>query len=121
MLVPEHTAINKWTKTDSEKATLFRLAAAVRGSVEARHECGVVECGRGNIAIAIRHWEVAAKAGMQPSLDALKSIYNGNRRGKEFISNGDMESLYRSCHKAQIEVWSEEREKHRKGEDVYKC
>lgn len=109
---PEH-AISKWIKIDSEKATIFRLAAAIRGSTEARHECGNFEYDRGNHELGIRHWKIAAEAGMQPSLDALKSIYNGDRPGKEFIGKEDMGSIYRACHKAQMEVWSEQREKHR--------
>ena len=106
---------------DPEKADLFRLTAAVRGDIGARHECGTVSYDRGNHELGIQHWKVAAEAGMQPSLDALKHIYNNDRPGKEFVSKEEMASIYRACHQAQKEVWSEQREKHRKGEDVWKC
>ena len=51
---------------------------------------------------------------MQESLDTLKKIYNadGKMPGKEFISNEEMETIYRSGHEAQMEVETEEREKY---------
>ena len=102
-------AINK------ERAALFQRAGAMRGSVEARHNIGFYEYTFfGNHEIGIRHWKIAAEGGSQPSLNALKSIYNadGKMPGKEFISKECMDSLYRVCHDAQEEVKSEEREKH---------
>ena len=66
----------------------------------------------GNHEIAIRHWKIAAEAGDQPSLNVLRDIYNGNMPGKKFISKDFLESTYRACHEAQMEVKSEEREKH---------
>ena len=108
-------------KPAPKKADIFRLTAAVRGDIGARHECGTVSYDRGNHELGIQHWKVAAEAGMQPSLDALKYIYSNDRPGKEFISKEDMASIDRACHQAQKEVWSEQREKHRKGEDVWKC
>ena len=67
----------------------------------------------GNHEIAIRHWKIAAEAGHQKSLDALKCIYNAgsNEPGKEFISKEEMDTIYRSGHGAQMEVKTEEREK----------
>lgn len=95
---------------DPEKADLFRLTAAVRGYIGARHECGTVSYDRGNHELGIQHWKVAAEAGMQPSLDALKHIYNNDRPGKEFVGKEEMASIYRACHQAQKEVWSEQKE-----------
>ena len=68
----------------------------------------------GNHEIAIiRHWKIAAEAGDQPPLNVLRDIYNGNMPGKKFISKDFLESTYyRACHEAQMEVKSEEREKH---------
>lgn len=108
-------------EVDPEKAKLFRLTGAVRGDIGARHECGTVEYDQGNHELGIQHWKVAAEAGMQPSLDALKHIYNNDRPGKEFISKEEMASIYRACHQAQKEVRTELRDKHREGEDVWKC
>ena len=70
-----------------------------------------------NHEIAIRHWKIAAEAGYQESLDALRSIYSsdgsGLLPGKEFITKECLDSAYRACHGAQMEVKSEEREKYR--------
>ena len=56
---------------------------------------------------------IAAEAGCQNSLNALRKIYNADDKepGKEFISKEYLESIYRSCHEAQMEVKTEEREK----------
>jgi TPR repeat protein len=99
---------------DMERAALIERVGALRGSVWARHNIGVTEYKSGNHEIAIRHWKIAAEAGYQLSLDALRSIYNadGKKPGKEFISNEYLDSAYRACHGAQTEIKSEEREKH---------
>ena len=100
---------------DLEKEALFSRIGALRGSCSDRHNIGVLEyCDLGNHEIAIRHWKIAAEAGMQASLDALKTIFNANGKqpGKEFVSKEYLDSVYRACHAAQEEVKSEEREKH---------
>ena len=101
-------AVNK------EKVALFDRIGALRGCTIARHNIGSSEYELGNHEIAIRHWKIAAEAGYQDSLNALRGIYNadGKTPGKEFISKGEMDTVYRSGHDAQIEVKSEEREKH---------
>ena len=100
---------------DKERAALFWRVGALRGDVGARYNIGVAEYDLGNHEIAIRHWKIAAEAGYQPSLNALRKIYNaGNKEpGEEFISKEYLDFVYRACHEAQMEVKSEEREKHR--------
>ena len=80
----------------------------------ARHNIGCFEYLSGNHEIAIRHWKIAAEAGQQHSLIALRKIYtsDGKLPGKEFISKDSLDFAYRACHAAQMEVKSEEREKH---------
>jgi TPR repeat protein len=99
---------------DKERAALFERVGALRGDIIAQHNIGVTEYNSGNHEIAIRHWKIAAEAGYQGSLNALRNIYNANGKepGKEFISKEYLESTYRACHEAQMEVKSEEREKH---------
>jgi TPR repeat protein len=100
---------------DMERAALFARVGALRGSIVARHSIGDSEYfDLGNHEIAIHHWKIAAEAGYQRSLNTLRKIYNadGKHPGKEFISKEYLESTYRACHDAQMEVWSEEREKH---------
>ena len=106
-------AVNK------ERAALFERVGALRGDVVARHNIGLSEYELGNneeiaIEIAIRHWKIAAETGYQDSLNKLRDIYNldGKRPGREFISKDYLESIYRACHGAQLEVKSEERDKH---------
>ena len=93
---------------------MFWRVGALRGHVVARHNVAYSEYNKlGNHEIGIRHWKVAAEAGYQPSLDALKKIYNadGKQPGKKFISKEYLELTYRACHEAQMEVKTEEREK----------
>ena len=98
---------------DKERGALFERVGALRGSIGARHNIGCLEYhDLGNHEIGIRHWKIAAEAGYQTSLDALKKIYNTEKPGKEFISKEEMETVYRSGHDAQMEVKTEEREKH---------
>ena len=104
--------------TNKERTALFDRVGALKGEISGRHRIGCFEYESGNHAIGIRHWKIAAEAGYQVSLDALKNIYNADdkRPGKEFISKECMDSLYRVCHDAQEEVRSEEREKHGLGD-----
>ena len=100
---------------DKERAAFFQRVGALRGCIFARYNIGYSEYfNLGNHEIAIRHWKIAAEAGDQDSLDALKKIYNadGKMPGKEFISKEEMDTVYRSGHGAQMEVKTEEREKH---------
>jgi hypothetical protein len=102
---------------DKERAALFYRVGALGGNIAARHNIGCSEYIPGNHEIGIRHWKIAAEDGYQDSLNVLRAIYNadGKRPGKEFISKEFLESTYRACHEAQMEVASEEREKHRSG------
>lgn len=101
---------------DKERVALFIRVGALRGNIIGRHNIGCSEYfDLGNYEIGIRHWKIAAEAGSQPSVDALKKIYSnadGKFPGKEFIRKEDMDSIYRVCHDAQEEFKSEEREKH---------
>ena len=101
-------AINK------ERALLFERVGALRGDICSRNNIGFSEYHSGNHEIGIRHWKIAAEAGHQKSLNNLRAIYNadGKMPGKEFISKEEMDTIYRSGHDAQMEVKSEEREKH---------
>ena len=106
---------------DKERSALFERIGALRGDIYAQHNIGVTEYYSGNHENGIRHWKIAAEAGYQVSLNALRRIYNANGKkpGKEFISKEYLESTYRACHEAQMEVKSEEREKHCKRSDQF--
>ena len=111
----------KGAAINNEKSALFWRAGALGGDIVARNNIGCSEYNSGNLEIGIRHWKIAAEAGYQNSLDALKKVYNGKIPGKQFISKECMDSLYRVCHDAQEEVKTEEREKHGRVDDMYKC
>jgi TPR repeat protein len=99
---------------DKKRAFRFEQVAAMRGNIVSRGDIGHTEYFRGNHEIGIRHWKIAAEAGHQMSLDALKKIFfaDGKLPGKEFISKESLDNALRVCHEAQVEVNSEERAKH---------
>ena len=106
---------------NEERAALFHRLGALRGDVYARNNIGSLEYHTfGNHENGIRHWKIAAEAGLQESLNALKKIYNadGKRPGKELITKEYLESTYRACHDAQMEVKTEEREKHHRDPEI---
>ena len=101
---------------DKKRSAFFDRVGALRGEIVARHNIGCSEYNDlGNHEIAIRHWKIAAEAGYQKSLNTLRAIYNADEKkpGKEFITKEYLESIYRAGHEAQMEVKTEEREKHR--------
>ena len=105
----------KGVAINMDRAAFFYRMGALRGHIVARNNIAYSEYNNlGNHEIGIRHWKIAAEAGCQHSLDALKKIYNadGKMPGKQFISQEEMDTVYRSGHEAQMEVKSEEREKH---------
>ena len=98
------------------RVVLFERVGALRGSAVAHNNIGWSEYNDfGNNEIAIRHRKIAAEAGFQPSLRKLRKIYNAQSKmsGKQLIGKEYLESIYRACHEAQMEVKSEERESHR--------
>ena len=106
----------KGVSVNKERAALFERVGALRGEIMARHNIGCSEYyNLGNHEIGIRHWKIAAEAGYQESLNVLREIYNadGKKPGKKFITKEYLESIYRAGHEAQMEVKTEEREKHR--------
>ena len=108
--------VGEGVAVDKKRAALFKRIGALRGDIVARHNIGCIEYHSfGNHEIAIRHWKIAAEAGYLNSLNALKEIYyaDGKKPGKDFISKDYLESIYRAGHEAQLQVKSEEREKHR--------
>ena len=103
---------------DKERAALFQRTGALRGDIYARHLIGSYEYyDLGNHEIGIRHWMILAEAGHQDSLNKLWDIYADLKLvGREFITEKYLSFASRACHEARMEVWSEEREKHRSEE-----
>ena len=97
---------------DKSKSALFYKIGALRGHMLSRLGIAMTEYKLGNNEAGIRHWKIAAEAGMQPALDKLEEILNEKLPGKEFISKEELDNLHRMCHKAQEEVKTDEREKY---------
>ncbi|EJK52209.1 hypothetical protein THAOC_28547, partial [Thalassiosira oceanica] len=57
---------------DVERGTRFYEKAAMLGHVQARHNLGCYECGRGNSYRAVRHFLISAKMGYALSLELIK-------------------------------------------------
>jgi TPR repeat protein len=103
---------------NEEKSAFFGRVGALRGSLVARYNVGVLEYyDLGNHEIAIRHWKIAAEAGDEDSLNKLWDIYADLKlAGRDFITEEYLSFASRACHDARMEVWSEEREKHQSEE-----
>ena len=112
--ISESYEIGNGVSADEDRALFFMQVGTLRGDILSRHFLGSMEYDSGNHEVGIRHWKIAAKGGMQLSLNKLKSIFNadGKKPGHEFISKEDLDKIYRAGHEAQREVKSEEREKH---------
>ena len=57
---------------DKKKAKYFYELAAIRGDLSARHNLGVLEKQTGNLHRAMKHFILAARAGHEGSLNAVK-------------------------------------------------
>ena len=112
-----------FVRYNEKRAALLETVAAVRGCVVSRNNIGVAEYNSENYELGIRHWKIAAEAGNQIPLDALKRVYNadGKLPGLEFIDKDDLDEICRKCHEAQEMRKSPEREKHFHEEDMWKC
>lgn len=88
------------------KALEYQVQAAMRGHVIARHNLGLIEFEVENYDSAIRHWRMAAAAGLKASTDKLIQCF---QRG--LISKEDLEESLRSQHEAREGMKSEERDR----------
>ena len=82
------------------------ISAAKGGDVAARHTLGVLEDERGNHSLAIKHYQLAAAAGLDHSMKALWSSFHGNQ-----LSKVDLQNALRAHQAACDEMNSEERER----------
>ena len=113
----------KGVSVNLERSMFFLGAAAFKGNLDCRHNLGRYKYSLlGNHESAIRHWKISAEAGMQRSLDELTNIFkaDGQLPGKEHIGQQLLDEVSRACQQAQERVKSEEREKHKGDEIVFK-
>ena len=56
--------------------------AAIEGHVESRHNLGSIEYGNGNHQLAVQHWMISAKMGIERSLNNIKVMFKGGQATK---------------------------------------
>lgn len=78
------------------------------GDVMARYDLGCIEGDKNNTRRALKHWLIAARAGHEESLDAVKEGFM-----KKWVTKYGYEDTLRAYHKRQNEMKSDEREKAR--------
>ena len=91
---------------DKKKAKHYYEQAAMMGSVAARHNLGCIEAETGNHRRAMKHFILAARAGLKQSLDSVKQGYMG-----EFVTREEYEGTLRAYQKSVDEMKSEARDK----------
>ena len=65
----------KEVEKDTGKAINHYEAAAMNGYVDARHNLSCMEYEAGNNDLALQHWMISAKLGLENSLDEVKGMF----------------------------------------------
>ena len=90
---------------DIKKAIHYYELAAMGGEPAARFNLGVFEERTGNMNRAVKHWMIAASAGLDESLKEIRQGYvNGH------VTKDDLEKALRSHKEAKDEMKSDQRE-----------
>ena len=92
-------------EVDKKKAKHYFELAAMSGYVPARHNLACLEVHIGNERRALKHWIIAARAGDEKSLNAVKTGFM-----KGLVTKEQYASALRACHERQKELKNEERD-----------
>ena len=103
-------------EVDKKKATHYWELAAMNGDVEARHNLGYMEKEAGNHHRAMKHFILAAKAGLKDSLDAIKQ---GFMIG--IVTKDEYANTLRAYQEIQDEMKSDTRERAREIDKIREC
>ena len=95
----------KGVEKDEKKARHHTEQAAIGGHPEARHNLGSIEKQRGRMDRAAKHWIIAAKLGVDMSLDYVKKLYKAG-----VVSKEDFDAALRGHHAAVNATKSPQRE-----------
>jgi len=90
---------------DEKKEKYYWELAAMGGNVSARYNLGHLEYSAGNVSRALKHWMIAARAGHDKALAAIRGRYMSGQATK-----GDFEKALRAHKHARDEMKSEQRE-----------
>ena len=91
---------------DKKKAKHYYELAAMDGSVYARYNLGIIEVQNGNYHKAMKHFVLAARAGDDDSLGAVKKGYMN-----EIVTKDEHANTLREYQKSQNEMRSDTRDK----------
>ena len=84
-----HYRLGRGMEIDMNKAKHYYELAAMNGSVEARHNLGVWEENTGNIHRATKHFIIAARAGDDDAMEAVKEGFMGG-----IVTKDDTQTRY---------------------------
>ncbi len=104
-----HYRMGAGVRADAEKARHYLVLAAKKGELMARHNLGCEAEEEGDYDLAFRHWFMAAAAGGDGALMAIKKGFMSG-----IICKDDYAKALRAHQKARNDTWSEEREKHKR-------
>ena len=90
---------------DEKKAKHYYELAAMGGSSTARHNLGCSEYNAGNANRAVKHWMIAAGAGLDVSLEQIRECFL-----KGYATKSDFEKALRAHKEAKDETKSDLRE-----------
>ncbi len=90
---------------DEEKELHHLTKAAIGGHPKARHNLGWLEGENGQHNRAVKHYIIAAKLGVDESLENIQGLYKGG-----FVSKEDFAAALRGHHAAIIATKSPQRE-----------
>ncbi|EJK74432.1 hypothetical protein THAOC_03889, partial [Thalassiosira oceanica] len=60
---------------DMDRGVRHCQHAAIQGHPTSRHALGIHECDEGNHELAVRHWMISAKLGLEESLNEIKEMF----------------------------------------------
>jgi TPR repeat protein len=95
----------KGVKRDWKKAKYYYGLAAVRGDTNARHNFGCLEMDGGNMNRAVKHFMIAAGAGEDDSLKAIRDCFMHGHATKH-----DFERALRAHKEAKDDMKSDQRD-----------
>jgi len=70
-------------EVDKKKAVYYLGLAAMKGSVFARSNLGIIEHRSGNMDRALKHFMIAVRLGYSKSLEDIKEFYTNGQATKE--------------------------------------
>ena len=94
-------------EADKNKAKHYYELAAMDGSIPARHNLGSLEHKAGNVERAMKHFVIAARAGLETSLNNVKVGYIKDG----LIAKDEYANTLRAYQKRQLEMKSDERDR----------